>query len=168
MNITEEENAFTQRVLNRNNNTIDSDIITYIETINSIARKKTTDYLKKHQVNYQQWRILKSIYLELATTPAKVSAATFTDSGTISRQLELLEAKGLVSREHSKQDRRVVNLKLSSKGERVASDGVKFTEKLIDCVRARIGDIKTKEFHEALVGTLRCSAFNLGKDNTKA
>ncbi len=164
MNITEEESAFTTRVLEKKDNKIDADIITYIETINSIARKKTSDYLKKHHVNYQQWRILKSIYLELATTPAKVSAATFTDSGTISRQLELLEAKGLVSREHSKQDRRVVNLKLSPKGERIASDGIKFTEKLIDCVRNEIGDDKTQEFHEALMGTLRCSAFNFTKD----
>ena len=165
MNITEEESDFTTRVLNKKDNKVDADIITYIETINSIARKKTTDYLKKHQVNYQQWRILKSIYLELAMTPAKVSAATFTDSGTISRQLELLEAKGLVGREHSKQDRRVVNLKLSSKGERIASDGIKFTEKLIDCVRSEIGDEKTKEFHEALMGALRCSAFNFAKDH---
>ena len=164
MNITEEESAFTTRVLTNSDKKVNADIITYIETINSIARKKTTDYLKKHQVNYQQWRILKSIYLELATTPAKVSAATFTDSGTISRQLELLEAKGLVSREHSKQDRRVVNLKLSSKGERIASDGIKYTEKLINCVRSEIGDEKTKEFHRALAGALKCSAFNFDKD----
>ncbi len=164
MNITEEESVFTTRMLGNKDNTIDADIITYIETINSIARKKITDYLRKHQVNYQQWRILKSIYLELATTPAKVSACTFTDSGTISRQLELLEAKGLVSREHSKQDRRVVNLKLSSKGERIAADGIKYTENLVDCVRDEIGAQKTQEFHEALAGALRCSAFNFGKD----
>lgn len=163
MNITKEESAFTKRVLNRDKHSANTDIVTYIETINSIARRKTTDYLKKHQVNYQQWRILKSIFLELATTPAKVSAATFTDSGTISRQLELLEAKGLVSREHSKQDRRVVNLKLSSKGERIAGDGIKFTEKLVDCIRNEIGDKKTKEFHEALMGALRCSSFSTEK-----
>ncbi len=167
MNMTEEESAFTERVLNRDKHTTDADIITYIETINNIARKKAADYLKKHQVNYQQWRILKSIFLELATTPAKVSAATFTDSGTISRQLELLETKGLVSREHSKQDRRVVNLKLSSKGERIASDGIKFTEQLVDCIRSEIGDKKTKEFHEALMGALRCSSFASGKGYSK-
>ena len=160
MTITEEENDFTQRVLSGDEDTVDTDIITYIETINSIARKKTTSYLKKHQVNYQQWRILKSIFLELATTPAKVSAATFTDSGTISRQLELLEAKGLVTREHSKQDRRVVNLKLSSKGERIAGDGVKYTESLVDCVRDMIGEKKINEFHQALQDMLKCSAFN--------
>jgi len=162
MTITEEENDFAQRVLNGDEATVDTDIITYIETINSIARKKTTNYLKKHQVNYQQWRILKSIFLELATTPAKVSAATFTDSGTISRQLELLEAKGLVAREHSRQDRRVVNLKLSSKGERIAGDGTKYTESLVDCVRDSIGEKKTNEFHQALQDMLKCSAFNLG------
>lgn len=160
MNITQEENDFTKRVLDNNIVENDADIITYIETIHSIARKKTTGYLKKHQVNYQQWRILKSIYLELAITPAKVSAATFTDSGTISRQLELLETKGLVEREHSKQDRRVVNLKLTAKGENVAKDGIKYSEKLIDCVREKIGDQKTDEFHQALIDTLKCSAFS--------
>ena len=166
MNIINEQDTFRQENPIRGESSINADIITHIETINSVARKKTTDYLKKHQVNYQQWRILKSIYLELATTPAKVSAAIFTDSGTISRQLELLEAKGLVSREHSKKDRRVVNLKLSPKGEYIASDGIKFTEKLIECVQNEIGDIKIKEFYEALTGTLRCSAFQLDSDST--
>ncbi len=163
MNITEEENDFTKRVLENNNSKNNADIITYIETIYCIARKKTTSYLKKHQVNYQQWRILKSIYLELAVTPAKVSAATFTDSGTISRQLELLETKGLVQREHSKQDRRVVNLKLTPKGENVAKDGIKFSEKLIDCVHEKIGSDKTSEFRQALINTLKCSAFSSEK-----
>ena len=133
MNISDEENDFTKRVLESGTPTNDADIITYVEIIHSIAKKKTTGYLKKHSVNYQQWRILKAVYLELAITPAKVSAATFTDSGTISRQLELLETKGLVKREHSKQDRRVVNLKLTSKGEQIADDGIKYSEKLIHC-----------------------------------
>ncbi|MBT8125369.1 MAG: MarR family transcriptional regulator [Gammaproteobacteria bacterium] len=163
MNISEEENDFAKRVLESGKPTNDADIITYIETIHSIAKKKTTGFLKKHHVNYQQWRILKAIYLELAITPAKVSAATFTDSGTISRQLELLETKGLVNREHSKQDRRVVNLKLTSKGEHIASDGIKYSEKLIHCVREEIGDDKTEEFHQALVGALKCSAFSSDK-----
>jgi DNA-binding MarR family transcriptional regulator len=163
MSISEEENNFTQRVLESGSPTNDADIITYVETINSIAKKKTTGYLKKHNVNYQQWRILKAIYLELAITPAKVSAATFTDSGTISRQLELLETKGLVKREHSKQDRRVVNLKLTNKGEHIAGDGISYSEKLVACVREEIGDDKTEEFHQALIGALRCSAFSSGK-----
>jgi len=160
MNISEEVNDFTKRMLESDKPTNDADIITYIETIQSIAKKKTTEFLKKHQVNYQQWRILKAIYLELAITPAKVSAAIFTDSGTISRQLELLEKKGLVKREHSKQDRRVVNLNLTSKGEYIASDGINYSEKLIHCLREDIGDDKTEEFHKALIGALRCSAFN--------
>ena len=159
MNISEEVNDFTKRMLESDKPTNDADIITYIETIQSIAKKKTTEFLKKHQVNYQQWRILKAIYLELAITPAKISAAIFTDSGTISRQLELLEKKGLVKREHSKQDLRVVNLNLTFKGEYIASDGINYSEKLIHCLREDIGDDKTKEFHKALVGALRCSAF---------
>jgi DNA-binding MarR family transcriptional regulator len=163
MNISEEENDFAKRVLENGKANNDADIITYIETIQSIAKKKTTGYLKKHHVNYQQWRILKAIYLDLAVTPAKVSAATFTDSGTISRQLELLETKELVKREHSKQDRRVVDLKLTSKGEHIASDGIKFSEKLVKCVREEIGDNKTEEFHKALTGALRCSAFGTTK-----
>lgn len=163
MSISEEENNFTKKVLESGSTSSDADIITYVETIHSIAKKKTSGYLKKHSVNYQQWRILKAIYLELAITPAKVSAATFTDSGTISRQLELLETKNLVKREHSRQDRRVVNLKLTSKGEHIASDGIDYSEKLVECVREEIGNEKTEEFHQALIGALKCSAFNSGK-----
>ncbi len=163
MNISEEENDFTKRVLESGTSVNDADIITYIETIHSIAKKKTTGFLKNHSVNYQQWRILKAIYLELAVTPAKVSAATFTDSGTISRQLELLESKELVERKHSKQDRRVVNLKLTPKGEHIARDGINYSETLVDCVREEIGNDKTEEFHKALIGALKCSAFSANK-----
>ncbi len=165
MNIVNGQDAFTNDSSNGNESYINADIITHIETINSIARKKTTDYLRKYQVNYQQWCILKAIHLELATTPAKVSASIFTDSGTISRQLELLEAKGLVSREHSKKDRRVVNLALSPKGEHIASDGIKFTDKLFESVQNEIGDIKTTELLETLEKALRSSAFQLDNDH---
>ncbi|MEJ2114734.1 MAG: MarR family winged helix-turn-helix transcriptional regulator [Gammaproteobacteria bacterium] len=160
MNISEDVDDFTNRVLESGSSANDTNIITYIETIHSIAKKKITCFLKKHNVNYQQWRILKAIYLELAVTPAKVSTATFTDSGSISRQLELLESKDLVKREHSKQDRRVVNLSLTSKGENIARDGINYSETLVECVRKEIGDEKTEEFHKALIGTLKCSAFN--------
>jgi len=160
MNISEEESNFTKRILESEKPINDADIITHIEIIQSIAKKNTSGFLKKHQVNYQQWRILKVIYLELATTPAKVSAATFTDAGTISRQLELLEKKRLVKREHSKQDRRVVNLNLTSKGKYVTSDCINYSEKLIHCVREEIGDDKTKEFHKTLIRALRCFASN--------
>ena len=40
MNISEEENDFTKRVLESGKPTNDADIITYIETIHSIAKKK--------------------------------------------------------------------------------------------------------------------------------
>lgn len=151
MNIVNRQDAFNN----------EADIITHIETINSIARKKSSDYLKKHQVNYQQWRILKSIHLESAVTPAKVSTTTFTDSGTISRQLELLEARGLVSREKSKHDRRVVNLKLSSKGVHIANDGMNFICALLDTVKYEIGNQKINELNKTLEAIVKSSTFQL-------
>ena len=162
MNISEEENDFTNQVIESISSANDTNIITYIEVIHSIVKKKTICFLKKYNVNYQQWRILKAIYLELAATPAKVSTATFTDSGTISRQLELLESKDLVKREHSKKDRRVVNLTLTSKGEHIASDGINYSKTLVGCVRKKIGDEKTEEFNQALIDTLKCLTFSSG------
>ncbi len=141
-------------------NPFDADIITYIEAINSISRKKITTYLKKHKVNYQQWRILKSIYLNLAATPAKISETTYTDSSTISRQLELLEAKGLVIRDHSKKDRRVVNLSLSLKGQKIAEDGMNYTDQLINAIRQTIGTHETEIFHEFLYSALHSTVFS--------
>ena len=56
-----------------------------------------------------------------ATTPFELSRLLGIDTGLMTRMLDKLEAKGLLERSRSIEDRRVVNLKLTKAGEAVAA-----------------------------------------------
>ncbi|WP_298012699.1 MarR family transcriptional regulator [uncultured Aquabacterium sp.] len=64
-----------------------------------------------------QWAPLFTIHKIGTTTLAELSRELQTDPGALTRTLDRLEAKGLVRRERSTSDRRVVHLALTPDGE---------------------------------------------------
>ena len=68
-----------------------------------------------------QWVPLLKLYLGHAATAAELARECATDAGAMTRTLDRLEAKGLVARVRSEQDRRVVNLELTKEGRATAS-----------------------------------------------
>src|SRR5688572_14679717 len=60
-----------------------------------------------------QWVPLLKLHLGHATTAAELARECTLDAGAMTRTLDRLEAKGLVTRVRSSQDRRVVNLELT-------------------------------------------------------
>ncbi|MNT49567.1 Multiple antibiotic resistance protein MarR [compost metagenome] len=64
--------------------------------------------------------ILQSLTQGVAATPFELSKVLGIDTGLMSRMLDKLEAKGLLSRSRSLDDRRVVNLTMTRKGQKVA------------------------------------------------
>lgn len=70
-----------------------------------------------------QWKPLLMIQQGRASTAAELSRISCVDTGAVTRCLDRIEAKGLVARVRSRDDRRVVNLELTEEGHRVA-DGV--------------------------------------------
>jgi DNA-binding MarR family transcriptional regulator len=70
-----------------------------------------------------QWVPLLKLYMGSASTVAELSRACSLDTGGMTRLLDRLEAKGLVRRERSSEDRRVVNLALTDEG-RAAARGI--------------------------------------------
>ncbi|TAM05457.1 MAG: MarR family transcriptional regulator [Paraburkholderia sp.] len=78
--------------------------------------------LKDLDVTSQQMGILLSIQQGVATTPFELSKLLGIDTGLMTRMLDKLEdTKGLLERSRSVEDRRVVNLKLTKKGEEVTA-----------------------------------------------
>lgn len=67
-----------------------------------------------------QWVPLLKIYLGEASTPAELARVCSLDVGAMTRTLDRLEAKGLVKRVRSSEDRRVVNLELTDEGRATA------------------------------------------------
>jgi DNA-binding MarR family transcriptional regulator len=67
-----------------------------------------------------QWVPLLKVYLGEASTVAELARHCTLDAGAMTRTLDRLEAKGLVKRVRSSEDRRVVNLELTDEGRATA------------------------------------------------
>lgn len=78
--------------------------------------------LKDLDITSQQMGILMSIQNGLAATPFELSKLLGIDTGLMTRTLDKLEeGKGLLKRSRSADDRRVINLSLTKKGEEVTA-----------------------------------------------
>lgn len=64
-----------------------------------------------------QWRPIAMVYLGRADTPAELARLNGMDTGAMTRALDRLEAKGLLRRHRSQEDRRVVKIELTELGE---------------------------------------------------
>jgi DNA-binding MarR family transcriptional regulator len=67
------------------------------------------------------------------------------DTGLMTRMLDKLEGKGLLGRERSVEDRRVVNLRLTAKGREVAD---RIPDIAPEVLNARLGKFSKAEFDE--------------------
>ena len=72
-------------------------------------------------LTYAQWLPLYKLVMKEGQTMAGVARDLEMDPGAVTRALDRLEAKGLVRRERSTEDRRVVNLVLTDEGQAVAA-----------------------------------------------
>ena len=101
--------------------------------------------LKDLDITSQQMGILLSLTSGIATTPFELSKLLGIDTGLMTRMLDKLETKGLVERSRSLEDRRVVNLKLTEKGEEVASQLPEIAPLVLN---NRLKDFSRAEFKE--------------------
>ena len=69
-----------------------------------------------------QWRPIILIFKGRADTPAELARLTGMDTGAMTRALDRLEAKGLLRRTRSQEDRRVVKIELTELGEAKARE----------------------------------------------
>mgnify|MGYP001555691009 CR=1 FL=1 len=90
--------------------------------VTRLARAMECDFenrLSVHGVSRATCAILSAITNDGKTTPASLASFIGIDGAAITRHLDRLEEQGLLVRERSTTDRRVVNLKLTRKGSRL-------------------------------------------------
>ena len=90
--------------------------------VTRLARAMECDFenrLKVHGVSRAACAILSAIANDGKNTPASLASFIGIDGAAITRHLDRLEEQGLLFRERSTTDRRVVNLKLTRKGSRL-------------------------------------------------
>ncbi len=69
-------------------------------------------------LTFTQWRVLMSLRDNVATTCADIARNLRHDNGSMTRLADQLEAQGLLSRQRSSTDRRVVHLALTAQGKK--------------------------------------------------
>ena len=89
------------------------------KVLTSILTQADTQ-LAAHDLTYVQWLPLYKLVMEEGNTLAGMARDLGIDPGALTRSLDRLEAKGLVRRERSTEDRRVVHLVLTDEGRLVA------------------------------------------------
>ncbi len=83
-------------------------------------------------VTYEQWSVLVAILSRRGDTAAVLSRGLECDTGSMTRMLDRLEAKGLVVRTRSTDDRRRVQLELTPSGKKKAERLVKAIVKVLN------------------------------------
>jgi DNA-binding MarR family transcriptional regulator len=102
--------------------------------------------LKDLDITSQQMGILMSIQNGLAATPFELSKLLGIDTGLMTRTLDKLEeGKGLLERSRSADDRRVINLSLTKKGEEVTAQIPQIAPQVLN---ARLRKFTKAEFVE--------------------
>jgi DNA-binding MarR family transcriptional regulator len=75
--------------------------------------------LEPLDITWAQWGTLLKIANGCATTATDLSRSMAGDSGSMTRMLDRLEQKGLIQRERSSEDRRIVQLSLTRAGQKL-------------------------------------------------
>ncbi|AZG15812.1 MarR family winged helix-turn-helix transcriptional regulator [Cupriavidus pauculus] len=101
--------------------------------------------LRPLDITAQQMGILLSLLRGVASTPLEVSRLLGIDTGLMTRMLDKLENKGLLKRERSEDDRRVIHLILSPKGRAVAAQVPEIAPEVLN---HRLRNFSVDEFNE--------------------
>lgn len=103
------------------------------------------------QVSFMQWVVLANLDRHEHLTATALSAQTCHDMGALTRIVDDLEEAGLVRRERSERDRRVVEIALMPEGRRQLQAGKRVVVELLNSL---VGSFSRQEI-ETLIGLLQ-------------
>jgi DNA-binding MarR family transcriptional regulator len=88
--------------------------------------------IAEQDATYEQWGVLLMILTERGDTAAMLARGMECDTGSMTRMLDRLEAKGLIKRTRSQDDRRRVQLELTASGKKQADRILKAIVKVLN------------------------------------
>ena len=103
-------------------------------------------------ITYPQWTILMLLYGDMARTSADMARQMCHDAGAMTRLVDQLEKRGLLSRQRDTADRRVVNLVLTPEG-RALADSLK--SRVVDFLNVALADFSKADLATWLKLTTR-------------
>ena len=92
-------------------------------------------FLDEIDLTYTQYITMMVLWEQKEINVKELGNCLFLDSGTLTPLLKKLEQKGLITRERSKEDERVVNVTITEMGEALKEKAVEIPDKLVSCVK---------------------------------
>lgn len=102
--------------------------------LHTLCRLEINNRLAQYDVKYSQWLILDCLAHEQIDNPSKVASQLGMERATVSRSLDILESRELVSRTHNLTDRRVVEIHVTAQGRKIAQLGIQRLEQIVQSV----------------------------------
>ena len=99
---------------------IDESIGYLLKRVRAMLSAAVEREIADHDVTYEQWGVLLMILKDRGDTAAMLARGMECDTGSMTRMLDRLEAKDLISRTRSTDDRRRLQLELTPSGKRMA------------------------------------------------
>lgn len=118
--------------------------------------KKYKPYLDELDLTYTQYITMMVLWERNTVNVKKLGKCLFLDSGTLTPLLKRLESKGLVLRERSADDERIVNVSITQKGRDLELKAKDIPNKIGTCVK-----LNDQEAHQLY--TLLYKMLNGGK-----
>ena len=93
-----------------------------------------TPYLKELKLTYTQYIVMMVMWAEKRVSVKHLGEKLYLDSGTLTPVLKSLESKGLVTRNRSSEDERVLIAEITASGEELKDRAAEIPPKIACCV----------------------------------
>ena len=120
--------------------------------LHTLCRLEINNKLAKYDVKYSQWLILDCLTQAEVDNPSKVASQLGMERATVSRSLDILESRNLVSRTHNLTDRRVVEIQVTAQGKKIAQQGVQRLEQLVQQITSEFSNSHINDAIDVLEG----------------
>lgn len=128
----------------------DSDIVKWLSITNRYTRIALDRRLQPYRLNASMYYYILRLHEHPRLTQDKLISLTYLNPSNVTRAVNQLVNLGYVRKRQSKSDRRVYELSLTKRGERIYPDIVKLRQEVADNLLA---DMATD--HEQLVDQIR-------------
>lgn len=118
-----------------------------VRLLNNSIHRHIEQRMQTFDLTAMQWGPLMLLAVGKGDTAASLARCADMDTGAMTRMLDRLEAKGLIRRKRSKDDRRVVHLELTADGEE-AVQHVPYV--LSDVLNLHLRDFSAAELRQLL------------------
>ncbi|MCR5837584.1 MAG: MarR family transcriptional regulator [Lachnospiraceae bacterium] len=105
--------------------------------------KQYKPYLDELDLTYTQYITMMVMWEEREINVKELGERLLLDSGTLTPLLKKLEAKGLITRERSKQDERNLIIRITEEGDKLKESAVTIPQKMSECSKITSEEAET-------------------------